>query len=353
MGKGLGAFVRRRPLLSFYGLAIAFPVILFTYMIVMELVLHDPSWPGGSQVAHFYATKAAIQAEYPLLTHHGDSVIVSLMSYWAVPRAAPFLFFPFAPTVAALVIVWLGWRGEGLRALLGAYRPVRGDIGWRRATALYLTLGAFVIAACAISLLVLHLQGDVAGRENFIEKMGFFDARFVLVTFATALLLNQGGLLEELGWRGYALPLLMDRLRSPLAAALFLGLIWALWHFPREIPSLLQGGQDLATLATSQAVFIAGCCAGTIVFTSFVNLSGGSVLPAIVLHGLFNLLYSAFETTQPMIRSDLVSPAIWAWVIAAGLCLLALGPDLGLGARRAAHGGDGSTDPSRIWTSRT
>lgn len=345
----LGEAARRRPLLSFYLLAFAFPVVLFTYLIVVEMTVHDPAWPGGSQLAHFYAEQKAVQAAFPILTHHRDSAIVSLMSYWRVPLAAPFLFFPFAPTVAALIIVALARGRAGLRALLGAYRPVRGDIGWRQGLRLYLILAASLISASAVSALALGLSGNAAGTETFLQTLGTFDARYLAATAVTALFFNQGGLLEELGWRGYALPILMRRMGSPLAAALFLGLIWALWHFPREAPALLQGQESPTDLLAGQAVFITSCAAATVVFTTFVNLSGGSVLPSIMLHGFLNLMFSAFETGSSQIRGNLINPSLGIWVAGAALCLIAVGPDLGLAARRRAHGGDGSTDPARVW----
>ena len=43
------------------------------------------------------------------------------------------------------------------------------------------------------------------------------------------MLLNGGP--EELGWRGFALPRLLERF-SPVRATIFLGTAWGLWHLP-------------------------------------------------------------------------------------------------------------------------
>jgi membrane protease YdiL (CAAX protease family) len=54
-------------------------------------------------------------------------------------------------------------------------------------------------------------------------------------TFPMALLasifLDVGGVTEETGWRGFALPTLQNRM-TPLAATLIVGLMWGVWHFP-------------------------------------------------------------------------------------------------------------------------
>jgi membrane protease YdiL (CAAX protease family) len=51
-----------------------------------------------------------------------------------------------------------------------------------------------------------------------------------LLTFGLVLVLG-GPLLEEGGWRGFALPRL-ERLHGPLVGTLILGVLWALWHLP-------------------------------------------------------------------------------------------------------------------------
>ncbi|WP_158607339.1 CPBP family intramembrane glutamic endopeptidase [Rhodohalobacter sp. SW132] len=50
-----------------------------------------------------------------------------------------------------------------------------------------------------------------------------------LVRFSTTLFI--AGSLEEFGWRGYLQPNLQKQY-SALVSALFIGLIWAFWHFP-------------------------------------------------------------------------------------------------------------------------
>ena len=61
----------------------------------------------------------------------------------------------------------------------------------------------------------------------------------VLPMFAAALLI---GPVEEIGWRGVALPLLQRRY-SPLWASLILGALWGFWHLPAF---LLSGTEQSA-----------------------------------------------------------------------------------------------------------
>jgi membrane protease YdiL (CAAX protease family) len=67
----------------------------------------------------------------------------------------------------------------------------------------------------------------------------------VLPMFAAALLI---GPVEEIGWRGVALPLLQRRY-APLWASLILGALWGLWHLPAFL--LRAPGRALGPLAPS------------------------------------------------------------------------------------------------------
>ena len=45
------------------------------------------------------------------------------------------------------------------------------------------------------------------------------------------LLVFSGPIGEEIGWRGFALPRLLEKY-SALSASLILGSVWAIWHLP-------------------------------------------------------------------------------------------------------------------------
>jgi membrane protease YdiL (CAAX protease family) len=93
---------------------------------------------------------------------------------------------------------------------------------------------------------------------------------------------------EELGWRGYLLPELTERV-GPVAATASVGVVWALYHFP----ALYFGARatdlgDPLTVAAIQmgAVFVVAAFPASYAYF----LSDGSVLPPVLLHLTWNLL---------------------------------------------------------------
>lgn len=350
----LHARVRRHPVRWFYGIAVGIAALLWTYA-----MFHTVMWPnyvgqGVSLGDYFYIERAKVAAAHPYWAAHSDGVPLSLMGYWQVPQVSMFLFFPGAPTTAALLVVGIGWGRQGLGALLSLYRPILGDQTWREGVRLYAALLLIVAGAAGISsAAAFFLVGDAA-RGVLVKAFGMQSLGTFCAAWVVALFMNQGALLEELGWRGFAWPALARRLASPLAAALLLGVMWALWHFPREVPLLLTGQNTIPNLLLGQFNFIITCTAMTVVAVYFVNLSGGSVWPAIIVHGSLNMLYGAFKLQPDGAGGggNVYSHSIWLWLGAAAIVLLIAGKDLGWSTRLRLHGGDGRTDPSRLWSER-
>lgn len=89
------------------------------------------------------------------------------------------------------------------------------------------------------------------------------------------LLRGTEGPMEELGWRGYALPLLQRRYNG-LTASLILGCVWALWHLPAIVIGRAgMGGGLSGGLVHVLLVFLAGTVAQSIILTVLYNGTQG------------------------------------------------------------------------------
>lgn len=82
-------------------------------------------------------------------------------------------------------------------------------------------------------------------------------------------------IVEEIGWRGYALPR-MQRLHGPVKATLLLAAGWAAWHLMMFL--------YVATTTTVFAAQVVNILVGSFVFTWVFNRTRGSLLLAILLH---------------------------------------------------------------------
>jgi len=110
-------------------------------------------------------------------------------------------------------------------------------------------------------------------------------------TIVTALALTLiKGPVEELGWRGVALPLIQRKF-SPARSGLLLGLVWGFWHLPAFLLSGTPQG------SWSFAPFFAGSVAVSVIVTSLFNQSRGSILLPALFH--FQLNNPLWPDAQP------------------------------------------------------
>jgi hypothetical protein len=186
-----------------------------------------------------------------------------------------------APTIAALITALLYFGRQGVWNLVDRLRP------WREGVAASAGLrwwGLMVVLLAALKMMEFGLYWLAGLNPQWIWGINLFSLTFVWF-FISAMFLDQGGLLEETGWRGYALPLLQDSMKTPMHAALFLGVFWAAWHLPRE---LVNSYESTAEFLLSQTVFFLVSIFLTIIISFFFNKVGGSTLIAIAVHGLSN-----------------------------------------------------------------
>ena len=109
-------------------------------------------------------------------------------------------------------------------------------------------------------------------------------------------------LLEEFGWRGYALPALQWRWTA-LSSSVALGLIWGLWHLPLMV---VYGDPFLPYMLL--------IVPQTIIFTWLVNSAGGSMVIALLYHASLNTaltaLYAGSWSPPQIVLTWLVAIAV-------------------------------------------
>jgi membrane protease YdiL (CAAX protease family) len=168
------------------------------------------------------------------------------------------LFFAavYAPAIAALTLV-LNFSGlQGVCAFLRRLTWWRISWGWM----VFLFVGVpvpFFIGAA--------LKGTLSWS---LPTSG------VLISMGLMLI---KGPVEEIGWRGFALPLLQRRF-CPLTASLILGGFWGVWHYPAFLLSgTPQSGWNFSA-------FFLGTIVLSVLSTGFYNRSKGSILLPALFH---------------------------------------------------------------------
>lgn len=196
----------------------------------------------------------------------------------------------FGPSISALIIVYITDGKSEVYGLLRKYKIVRVHLKWY-AFVMFVPSIIYFIAILMTSLVSFEL-----GNLDFIEAFKMFFPYFLLA-------LPFGPVMEELGWRGYMLPKLLDRY-GIFSASLILGLVWTFWHiasftFPgAAIPSVFEVN------AWSILLYTLSITSQTLVFTYIYLKTKGSVFIAILLHAFFNASSNVGLTLFPDIVED-------------------------------------------------
>lgn len=138
---------------------------------------------------------------------------------------------------------------------------------------------ALAVAFVVVPRLTQHLLPSVAFPE-----LPAGDPRAVLVALALAIAANPW---EELGWRGFALPRLADRIGTT-AAAIVIGLLAGLWH----LPLFVWSGSGMSRYP--YYAWLSGFVASSLVTTRLWTSSRGSLLVTSVFHVALNTFSVAF-----------------------------------------------------------
>jgi len=174
-----------------------------------------------------------------------------------------FIFMVYSPAIVGIVMVWRHYGLKGLASFFRRFTLRRMSAAWW--LVILLGIPAVYYAGAAL----------VGGLGTPFP----FSPWYLVVPALLPMLLI--GPLEEIGWRGVALPLLQRRF-APLWSALILGVTMAVWH----TPSFLMSGTKQA--AWEYWPFFFGLIAVGVILTAMFNAARGSLLVAFLFHAQLN-----------------------------------------------------------------
>ena len=278
---------------------------------------------------NFDAAGARASAETGLTWTSNLAVVVRLCL--AEPVLWLIVFGSAVPSLAALLVY--ARQSARLRTLLGRFLL---RVPWRDALREY----GLLVLLMVLGLFAVYAFRSVLPGPEYTRPDGVIGAGLIGALLAAAFL-DQGGVLEELGWRGFALHELQAGSLSPLGAAVLVGIAWGLWHVPRDVTwGVVERLGLVQYLLLFLPSFLAGTITTSIIAAYFVNRCGGSIIPAIMIHGLGNDavgLSGAASIELVLSPYHQVTKALPFAVIALGI-LLVSGRQLGLSSKREQGG---------------
>ncbi len=257
------AWLKRHQLLAYFILAFA-----IGWLVLLPRVLASFGPPGVASSAHF---------------NRWDELV-----------------FVYAPAFAAIIVTAV--TGGSIRHLLG--RLVRWRVGLQWYLIAVLLPGLIFLIAIAIA----RLFGSA---QLVIPPM-----RELIPAFLIGLIIQMVVNMEEVGWRGFALPR-MQAEWSALKAGLILGVIWGVWH----IPLFFLRGNPLQS--TPFILFIISTTMLSVMLAWGFNNTRGSLLITQMMHQSFNAWVGpAVLPIAPVLAGGDIRPYLIATILACAVVVL-------------------------------
>ena len=253
-------------------------------------------------------------------------------SIWFVMRAAAIqpILGPNFSTSPGYLLLMVGAAGPMWAALLvSSLAPGHADLGalvrrllrWRVGVGWYLGLPLLLALMTAVCY-------TLAGGLGFAGlQVG------PLVGLAPQLLWTLvlcGPLEEELGWRGFAFPLLRAKTNA-VVSSLIIGVLWGLWH----LPLFLLPGTSQYGLVTQHPPgilwfvgFVVQTTALSVLFGWLVTRTSESVPIAMVFHTGANMAYSVLAVLGVYAAWQALLSYVGLLVLTAVLVIVTNGPHL-------------------------
>jgi membrane protease YdiL (CAAX protease family) len=192
-------------------------------------------------------------------------------------------------------------RVAGVRRHFRSLITPRGNVAWY-----FLALFAFPVIQL-IGVGITRFLGAHPGSQSELDIS--VDPSFAVLLFLHGFFFA-GGINEETGWRGFALPRLQRRY-CPLVAGLVVWVFWALWHLPGDLAS----GDPASSILMNRLFYNA---MWSILFMWVFNRTKGSLLAPAIFHPAMNTsgallpgTYAAAVLFAILVLAAILSDKMW------------------------------------------
>jgi len=198
------------------------------------------------------------------------------------------------PSIVAIILIRKFYGKKVLQDVFSRYKK------WRVSPLWYLVSITLIPLVSVISLVI---NSAVMGKNLFLSQMtpigGMVIERGAVVTllFLPVIFVSQlvsSPILEELGWRGFALPHMQLKFNATISSVL-LGFLWGIWHLPLWI------SYDLNIV-----IGLINIVGYAIIMTWIFNSTEGNMLMALFFHASLNVSSNFISINQ----SDYIRPVL-------------------------------------------
>lgn len=224
----------------------------------------------------------------------------------------PIVFIPYflGPCLSGLFLTTLVYGKTGFRELLSRIFKWRVGLGW------------YAVALLTIPLLTVSIQFLLSlFSPVFIAEIFTSDNKVSLILLGLGVGFFFGGILEEMGWTGFATPKLRRNNFSPLITGLIVGFLWGVWHlFPTFWGSGDTNGSFSVLLFFPPSLFYLGVLSGFRILMVWAFENTGSHFLIILMHmsvtaSTLFIFAPAARGVDLIIYYTILSVLVWGLVV--------------------------------------
>jgi membrane protease YdiL (CAAX protease family) len=183
------------------------------------------------------------------------------------------------PLIASFLTTFIFLKADGVKKLLAKCFQVRP------LTYLAIALFSPFILALIASVTSYFIKKTPINISGLLATKEFPQWNLLIFFFYNLLFFGFG---EEVGWRGFALPRLLNK-SNALTASILLTLFWALWHLP-----LFLYRPGYTTMGWAGILgWVFSLLTGSILLTWLYNSSRASILICAVFHSTIDIAFTA------------------------------------------------------------